>query len=335
MELQYTYTIGQAIRVGNSTVQIVLFVSDFTLITAEVSLYDKIAIKLHTYDLTQEDVIEDLNAKTPYKEDGKTYKVPMFSLIEYNYKQYVLLGLTSVKILTFTLDRPLLFDLQEAAKMAKLYFRANELNEFENELTTNYSNYYVVPMADENTIEWEVVEPPIKAKTRITESFLEDAFGQVPYSEISISDFSELFDTKKLNQIEDPALREKLDELIKKTLEYGIQNMSIGYFDDETKKQKYKEWEAQQDDIRAQGLSSIVSGQPAITPEETTPIPSAAVKPIEQKNVHTPEEEPRVEPKEEPKVEPKEQEPAPTPVVDPINIINESQSLDDLLSLLD
>lgn len=333
-ELKYTYEIGQVIQVHSKDAswEVVLFKSRYQIVTVflyTTSLSDPIK-QVHSYSLTDETDITYLNSLEPLKEIDfyDFYGQKVGSIIEYNSTECLFLGEVEKKILSFKLERPYLFNLEEAAKMAKLYVRADDVDGLANELKQNLDRYFFVPLASKETIEWELISGPILAELEINKSYLKERFGKVPFNEIEIRDFSKLFDKEKLEKIEPIELRDKIKELIKKSLEVGVENMAIGFFDEETKKRKIEEWEQSQ---KLSNLSMIAKqSQMPQEPISKQPVETAAVEVVETpastivaeqmaQQVHTPAVAAQKEP------EPKS--------ADVIEIIDNADSLDDLLDL--
>ena len=63
-----------------------------------------------------------VNTDSPY---SKVYGVEIGSIVEYDYKQMMLIGQTERNILSFTLKRPVLFDFNKATEKYIVFDRLN------------------------------------------------------------------------------------------------------------------------------------------------------------------------------------------------------------------
>lgn len=184
------------------------------------------------YNLTNRDDINDLNGKF----DGsvitvstlKVYDVEIGSVVEFDYKQMMLVGKTDRKILTFMLTRPVLFDFNKAKEKYIVFDRLNQLFDLQNEFDSNWSEYLITPFASKQNIDWSVVRDKLPFEEVIGKEFIEKEFVQTPTEDITLEDFYEVINTKKLNEIKDESIKNEIIELIKQTLILAKENNSIG-----------------------------------------------------------------------------------------------------------
>ena len=185
------------------------------------------------YNLTNRDDISNLNTEfdgsnlDTYKFD-KVYGVEIGSVVEFDYKQMMLLGQTERKILSFTLERPVLFDFNKAKEKYIVFDRLNKLSDLQNEFDTNWSEYLITPFASKDSIDWSVVRDKFPFEEVIGKSFIENEFVQTPTEDITLDDFYNVINTKKLNEIKDESIKNEIIELIKQTLILAKENQSIG-----------------------------------------------------------------------------------------------------------
>jgi hypothetical protein len=186
------------------------------------------------YNLTNRDDINDLNAKfdgsgmvtnAPYK---KVYGVEIGSVIEFDYKPMMLVGKTDRKILSFTLERPVLFDFNKAKEKYIVFDRLNKLSDLQNEFDSNWSEYLITPFASKENIDWTIVRDKLPFEEVIGKSVIDNEFVQTPTEDITLDDFYNVINTKKLNLIQDESIKSEIKELIKQTLILAKENQSIG-----------------------------------------------------------------------------------------------------------
>ena len=187
------------------------------------------------YNLTNLDDIRDLNAKfdgsgmvntsAPYK---KVYGIEIGSIVEFDYKQMMLVGQTDRKILSFTLKRPVLFDFNKAKEKYIVFDRLNKLSDLQSEFDSNWSEYLITPFASKDNIDWSVVKDRLPFEQVIGKGLIEDTFKYTPTSEITLDDFYSVINTKKLSEIKDESIKNEIAELIKQTLILAKENNSIG-----------------------------------------------------------------------------------------------------------
>jgi hypothetical protein len=186
------------------------------------------------YNLTNRDDINDLNAKfdgsdmvtnAPYK---KVYGVEIGSVIEFDYKPMMLVGKTDRKILSFNLERPVLFDFNKAKEKYIVFDRLNKLSDLQNEFDSNWSEYLITPFASKENIDWTIIRDKLSFEEFIGKEFIENEFVQKPTKDITLGEFYSVINTKKLSEIKDESIKNEIIELIKQTLILAKENNSIG-----------------------------------------------------------------------------------------------------------
>jgi hypothetical protein len=188
------------------------------------------------YSLTNKDDISDLNSKfdgsgmvnAPVGDYKKVYEVEIGSIVEFDYKQMMLVGQTDRKILSFTLKRPVLFDFNKAKEKYIVFDRLSKLGDLQSEFDSNWSEYLITPFASKENIDWTIVRDKIPFEEVIGKTVIEGAFKYTPTSEITLEDFYSVINTKKLSEIKDESIKNGIAELIKQTLILAKENNSIG-----------------------------------------------------------------------------------------------------------
>jgi hypothetical protein len=188
------------------------------------------------YNLTNRDDIDDLNAKfdgsgmvsAPVGDYKKVYGVEIGSVVEFDYKQMMLVGQTDRKILSFTLKRPVLFDFNKAKEKYIVFDRLNKLSDLQSEFDSNWSEYLITPFASKDNINWSIVKDRLPFEQVIGKTLIEGTFKYTPTDEITLEEFLGVIDTKKLNAIKDESIKNEIAELIKQTLILAKENNSIG-----------------------------------------------------------------------------------------------------------
>lgn len=188
------------------------------------------------YNLTNKDDIILLNGKFDGSLDvvinsegfNKVYGVEIGSVVEFDYKQMMLIGKTDRKILSFTLERPVLFDFNKAKEKYIVFDRLNKLSDLQNEFNSNWSEYLITPFASKQNIDWTIVRDKLPFEELIGKEFIENEFVQIPTENITLADFYSVINTKKLNLIKDESIKNEILELIKQTLILAKENNSIG-----------------------------------------------------------------------------------------------------------
>lgn len=188
------------------------------------------------YNLTNRDDISDLNGKfdgslmvvSTVGNNKKVYGVEIGSVVEFDYKQMMLVGQTDRKILSFVLTRPVLFDFNKAKEKYIVFDRLNKLSDLQSEFNSNWSEYLITPFASKENIDWTIVRDKIPFEEVIGKTVIEGAFKYTPTSEITLEDFYSVINTKKLSEIKDESIKNEIAELIKQTLILAKENNSIG-----------------------------------------------------------------------------------------------------------
>jgi hypothetical protein len=104
----------------------------------------------------------------------------------------------------------------------------NKLSDLQNEFDSNWSEYLITPFASKQNIDWSVVRDKLPFEEVIGKSFIENEFVQKPTEDITLDDFYNVINTKKLNEIKDESIKNEIIELIKQTLILAKENQSIG-----------------------------------------------------------------------------------------------------------
>ena len=188
------------------------------------------------YNLTNLDDIRDLNGKfdgsgsvtTSMNQYKKVYGVEIGSVVEFDYKQMMLVGQTERKILSFTLERPVLFDFNRAKEKYIVFDRLNKLSDLQSEFDSNWSEYFITPFASKQNIDWSVVKDRLPFEQVIGKSLIENTFKYANTDEITLDEFYSVINTKKLSEIKDESIKNEITELIKQTLILAKENNSIG-----------------------------------------------------------------------------------------------------------
>jgi hypothetical protein len=188
------------------------------------------------YNLTNRDDISDLNGKfdgslmvvSTVGNNKKVYGVEIGSVVEFDYKQMMLVGQTDRKILSFVLTRPVLFDFNKAKEKYIVFDRLSKLGDLQSEFDSNWSEYLITPFASKDNIDWTIVRDKIPFEEVIGKSLIENTFKYATTSEITLDEFYSVINTKKLNEIKDESIKSEIIELIKQTLILAKENNSIG-----------------------------------------------------------------------------------------------------------
>ncbi len=188
------------------------------------------------YNLTNRDDISDLNGKfdgslmvvSTVGNNKKVYGVEIGSVVEFDYKQMMLVGQTDRKILSFVLTRPVLFDFNKAKEKYIVFDRLNKLGDLQSEFDSNWSEYLITPFASKENIDWTIVRDKIPFEEVIGKSLIENTFKYATTSDITLDEFYSVINTKKLNEIKDESIKNEIVELIKQTLILAKENNSIG-----------------------------------------------------------------------------------------------------------
>lgn len=238
------YKEGNLMNEGN-TLYLVLFKTLYNMVIVEFSNYvltipysewrNKLPIiTWKNYDLTNKDDIEKLNAKFVVTLTNNLNKFPIVynveigSVLEFDYKQMILLGRTERKVLTFTLIRPILFDFNKAKEKYIVFDRMGKTMELQQEFDLNWAEYLITPFASEENIDWNVVRDRLPFEEVVGKDFIVNEFAPYPTEEITLDDFYKVIDSKKLNKIKDKGIKNEIIKLIKQTLVLAKENNSIG-----------------------------------------------------------------------------------------------------------
>jgi hypothetical protein len=198
------------------------------------------------YNLTNKDDINELNNKFNITLDPKriskdypnVYGVEIGSVVEFDYKQMMLIGQTERKVLNFSLIRPVLFDFNKAKEKYIVADRLSKLNDLQSEFDSNWADYFVTPFASEENINWVVVKDRLPFEEVISKEFIINEFVHTPTDKITLNDFMEVINTKKLNKIADENIKNEIINLIKQTLVLAKENQTIGIKGEPTKPKK-------------------------------------------------------------------------------------------------
>ena len=244
MELIMDYKEGNLMNEGN-TLYLVLFKTLYNMVIVEfnrdmlITPYSEWKNKLpiftwKNYDLTNKDDIEKLNIKFVVTSTNNLNKFPIVydveigSVVEFNYKQMMLMGKTERKVLSFTLIRPILFDFKKAKEKYIVADRLNELFDLQNEFDFNWAEYLITPFASEENIDWNVIRDRLPFEEVIGKDFIVNEFAPYPTEKITLDEFYNVINSKKLNQIKDESIKNEIINLIKQTLILAKENNSIG-----------------------------------------------------------------------------------------------------------
>jgi hypothetical protein len=233
MELNFDYKEGCYLFNGTSFPEVVIHKTIYKLVTItfqEFGDYKPFAFRV--YDLTNKLDIELLNekyTKTMAEQDpDERYGVELGTIIEYDYKDYIYLRIIDKKILSFILQRPLLFDYIKARDKYLVADALDRVGGLQAEFSATWQQYFVVALESADKIEWTVKSPPIPLKQKINESLLKDEFGDDFTDSITVYDFLNVIDTDTFNKIPNEELKDQISILIKKTLEIAKENQAIG-----------------------------------------------------------------------------------------------------------
>jgi hypothetical protein len=233
MELNFDYKEGCYLFNGTSFPEVVIHKTIYKLVTItfqEFGDYKPFAFRV--YDLTNKLDIELLNekyTKTMAEQDpDERYGVELGTIIEYDYKDYIYLRIIDKKILSFILQRPLLFDYIKARDKYLVADALDRVGGLQAEFSATWQQYFVVALESADKIEWTVKSPPIPLKQKINESLLKDEFGDDFTDSITVYDFLNVIDTDTFNKIPNEDLKDQISILIKKTLEIAKENQAIG-----------------------------------------------------------------------------------------------------------
>jgi hypothetical protein len=126
------------------------------------------------------------------------------------------------------LTRPVLFDFNKAKEKYIVFDRLNKLSDLQSEFDSNWSEYLITPFASKDSIDWNIIRDKFPFEEFIGKEFIENEFIQTPTENITLDDFYNVINTKKLNEIKDESIKNEIKELIKQTLILAKENQSIG-----------------------------------------------------------------------------------------------------------
>lgn len=245
MDLDFDYKEGCYLFNGTSYPEVVIHKTIYKLVTItfqEFGNYKPFGFRV--YDLTNKLDIELLNekyTKTMAEQDpDNRYGVQLGTIVEYDYKDLIYLRIIDKKILSFVLQRPLLFDYIKARDKYLVANALDRVNGLQAEYASNWQQYFITPLESQEKIDWEVKFLPIELKPNVNENLLKDEFGDTFTDSITVYDFLNVIDTETFNKIPNEELKEQISILIKKTLEIAKENQAIGKEDPNKKTQEPK-----------------------------------------------------------------------------------------------
>jgi len=233
MELDFDYKEGCYLFNGTSSPEVVIHKTIYKLVTVTFQEYgDYKPFGFRVYDLTNKLDIELLNEKykrTMAEQDpDDRYGVELGTIVEYDYKDLIYLRIIDKKILSFILQRPLLFDYIKARDKYLVADALDRVGGLQAEFTTTWQQYFEVPLESADKIDWTVKSPPIPLKSNVNENLLKDEFGETFTDSITVYDFLNVIDTDTFNKIPNEEIKDQISILIKKTLEIAKENQAIG-----------------------------------------------------------------------------------------------------------
>jgi hypothetical protein len=242
MDLDFDYKEGCYLFSGTSFPEVVIHKTIYKLVTITFQNYgDYKPFDFRVYDLTNKLDVELLNEK--YKrtmadqDPDDKYGILLGTIVEYDYLKLIYLSITDKKILSFVLQRPVLFDYLKARDKYLVAEALNAVSSLQGEFNTTWEQYFRIPLESKEKIEWEVISPPIPLKSNVNENLLTDEFGDKFTDTITVYDFLNVIDTDTFNKIPNQEIKDEISKLIKKTLEIAKENSVIGK-EDPNKKPK-------------------------------------------------------------------------------------------------
>jgi hypothetical protein len=242
MELDFDYKEGCYLFNGTSFPEVVIHKTIYKLVTVtfqEWGAYKPFGFRV--FDLTSKLDIELLNeryTKTVAEQDSDNrYGVLLGTIVEYDYLKLIYLGITDKKILSFVLQRPLLFDYIKARDKYIVADTLDRVSGLQAEFNTTWEQYFRIPIESKENIEWDIISPPVPLKPNVNENLLADEFGSKFTDAITVYDFLNVIDTETFNKIPNQEIKDEISKLIKKTLELAKENDAIGK-EDPNKKPK-------------------------------------------------------------------------------------------------
>ena len=233
MELDFDYKEGCYLFNGTSYPEVVIHKTIYKLVTITLQEFGEYKpFGFRVFDLTNKLDVELLNEK--YKRNmaeqdpDNRYGVQLGAIVEYDYKDLIYLRIIDKKILSFTLQRPLLFDYIKARDKYLVADSLDRVGGLQAEFTATWQQYFQVPLDSADKIDWVVKSPPIPLKSNVNEGLLKDEFGDTFTDSITVYDFLKVIDTETFNKIPNEEIKDQISILIKKTLEIAKENQIIG-----------------------------------------------------------------------------------------------------------
>jgi hypothetical protein len=245
MELDFDYKEGCYLFNGTSFPEVVIHKTIYKLVTVTFQEYgDYKPFSFRVFDLTNKLDVELLNEKykrTMAEQDpDERYGVRLGTIVEYDYKDLIYLSIIDKKILSFILQRPLLFDYIKTRDKYLLADALDRVGGLQAEFTATWQQYFQVPLESVDKIDWTVKSPPIPLKSNVNENALTDLFGDKFTDSITVYDFLNVIDTDTFNKIPNEEIKDQISILIKKTLEIAKENSAIGKEDPNKRLQEPK-----------------------------------------------------------------------------------------------
>jgi hypothetical protein len=233
MELNFDYKEGCYLFNGTSFPEVAIHKTIYKLVTITFQEFgDYKPFGFRVYDLTNKLDIELLNekyTKTMAEQDpDERYGVQLGAIVEYDYKDLIYLRIINKKILSFILQRPVLFDYIKARDKYLVADSLDRVGGLQAEFTASWQQYFQVPLESADKIDWVVKSPPIPLKSNVNEGLLKDEFGDTFTDSITVYDFLKVIDTDTFNKIPNQEIKDQISILIKKTLEIAKENQVIG-----------------------------------------------------------------------------------------------------------
>ena len=244
MELKFDYKEGCFLFNGTSFTEVVIHKTIYKLVTITFQDWgDYKPFGFRVYDLTNKLDIETLNekyTKTVSEQDPSVlYGIELGTIVEYDYLKLIFLRLVIKKILSFDLQRPLLFDYIKARDKYLAFDVLDRVSSLQNEFNSTWEQYFRIPIQSQDNIEWDVISEPIPLDLKVNEGLLNEEFGDKYTDSITVYDFLSIIDTDTFNKIPNEDIKNEISKLIKKTLEIAKENGVIGK-EDPNKKPKAK-----------------------------------------------------------------------------------------------
>lgn len=233
MELDFDYKEGCYLFNGTSFPEVVIHKTIYKLVT--ITFQDRGAYKpfgFKVFDLTNKLDVEILNEKykttIAEKDPNETYGIQLGTIVEYDYFKLIYLTVTDKKILSFVLQRPVLFDYIKARDKYLVADALDKVWSLQSEFNANWEQYFRIPLESKEKIEWEIISPPIPLNSNVNQNLLADEFGNKFTDAITVYDFLNVINTNTFNKIPNQEIKDEISKLIKKTLEIAKENNAIG-----------------------------------------------------------------------------------------------------------